>query len=225
MVHVRTTFTRPKPALIRSLAAYSSATIHEAQGRRGALSHRIKPVDTSMSFCGPAVTVLSQPGDNTMVQVAISYAEPGDVIIVNAGQYEQAGSFGDVLGTACAAKGLAAFVTDSGVRDTADLRELGFPVFSGSICIEGTVKETLGLVNHPVTVGGQAIEPGDILRGDADGVVVVKQGEAGGLADKCQEREDQEAQLRARHRRQEGSVIELHGLAETLVEKNLTVEH
>lgn len=224
MAHVRTKINRPDPDLIAGIASFSSATIHEAQGRKGALSHRIKPVDASMSFCGPAVTVFSHPGDNIMVQVAISYAEPGDVVLVAAGELEQSGSFGDVLATACHAKGLAAFVTDSGVRDSADLRVLGFPVFSGTVCIEGTVKETLGLVNHVLAVGGQVVEPGDILRGDADGVVVVKPDEAAEVIRLCQEREDHEAQLRDRHRGHEGSVIELHGLVDKLKAKGLTVE-
>lgn len=224
MVHVRTKITRPDPALVEGLAAYSSATIHEAQGRKGALSHRIKPVDASMSFCGPAATVFSHPGDNIMVQVGISYAEPGDVLIVAAGELEQSGSFGDVLATACASKGLAAFVTDSGVRDSADLRELGFPVFSGTVCIEGTVKETLGLVNHTLAVGGQVVEPGDILRGDADGIVVVKPEEAAEVIELCRQREDHEAEIRADHRARKGEVIELHGLLEKLKAKGLTVE-
>ncbi|MGF3057428.1 4-carboxy-4-hydroxy-2-oxoadipate aldolase/oxaloacetate decarboxylase [Microbacterium sp. YY-01] len=224
MPHVITTINRPDQKLIDGLAQYSSATIHEAQGRKGALSHRIKPVDPAMSFCGPAFTVRSQPGDNIMIQVAISYAQQGDVIIVNAGQLEQSGSFGDVLATACQSKGLAAFVTDSGVRDSADIREMGFPVFSGTICIDGTVKETLGLINHSLSVGDQIVEPGDILRGDADGIVVVKPDEAEELIRLCQEREDHEAELRERHRRREGEVIELHGLLEKLKDKGLTVE-
>ncbi len=224
MVHVRTKITRPDPELVKGIAAFSSATIHEAQGRKGALSHRIKPVDNSMSFCGPAVTVFSHPGDNIMVQVAISYAEPGDVVLVAAGELEQSGSFGDVLATASASKGLAAFVTDSGVRDSADLRKLGFPVFSGSICIEGTVKETLGLVNHTLAVGGQVVEPGDIVRGDADGIVIVKPDEAANVIRLCQEREDHEAEIRASHRARKGEVIELHGLLEKLAAKGLSVE-
>lgn len=224
MVHVRTRINRPDRELIEGLAAFSSATIHEAQGRKGALSHRLKPVDPSMSFCGPAVTVLSHPGDNIMIQVAISYAEPGDVIIVAAGELEQSGSFGDVLATASHSKGIAAFVTDSGIRDSAEIRELGFPVFSGSICIEGTVKETLGLMNHTLAVGGQVVEPGDILRGDADGIVLVKPEEAREVIRLCQEREDHEAELRESHRARKGEVIELHGLVEKLKAKGLTVE-
>ena len=207
-----------------ALAEFSAATIHEAQGRKGALSHRIKPVDPAMSFCGPAVTVQASPGDNLMVQVGITYAEAGDVVLVAAGAYEQAGSFGDVLATACRAKGLAAFVTDSGVRDSTDLKELGLPVFSGSVCIEGTVKETLGPVNHPLVVGGQLVHPGDILRGDADGVVVVRPEDAADVVTACRVREDNEATIRARHRAGEGTVVELHGLADKLRAKGLLVE-
>jgi 4-hydroxy-4-methyl-2-oxoglutarate aldolase len=201
MIHVRTKFDRPSADIIAAIGGFSAATIHEAQGRKGALSHRLKPVDPGMSFCGPACTVQAQAGDNIMVQVAISYAQPGDVVIVAGSEFEQAGSFGDVLATACQSKGLAAFVTDSGVRDSADLKALGFPVFSGSVCIEGTVKETLGPVNYPISIGGRIVRPGDILRGDADGIVVVDPLEAEEVVRLCQQREDHEAKIRAEHRR------------------------
>ncbi|MBL1111187.1 4-carboxy-4-hydroxy-2-oxoadipate aldolase/oxaloacetate decarboxylase [Streptomyces sp. 110] len=224
MIHVRTSFDRPSADVVAALGRFSAATIHEAQGRKGALAHRLKPVDPGMSFCGPAFTAEAQAGDNIMVQVAISYARPGDVVIVAASEFEQAGSFGDVLATACQSKGLAAFVTDSGVRDSADLRELGFPVFSGSVCIEGTVKETLGTVNRPIPIGGQIVRPGDILRGDADGIVVVDPREAEEVVRLCQEREDHEADIREQHRRGDRTLIEVHGLAEKLKAKGLVVE-
>ncbi|GAA2181478.1 4-carboxy-4-hydroxy-2-oxoadipate aldolase/oxaloacetate decarboxylase [Brooklawnia cerclae] len=224
MIHVRTKFTRPDPGIVARLGEFSSATIHEAQGRKGALSYRIKPIDPSMSFCGPAVTVRAHPGDNIMVQVAIAYAQPGDVVIAAAGELAQAGSFGDVMATASQSKGLAAFVTDSGIRDSADIRALGFPVFSGSICIEGTVKETLGPVNYPLVVGGQLVNPGDILKGDADGIVVVRPDEAEEVIRLCQEREDHELYIRAEHRKQERSILEIHGLTEKLAAKGLLVE-
>ncbi|MBB5159125.1 4-hydroxy-4-methyl-2-oxoglutarate aldolase [Saccharopolyspora phatthalungensis] len=221
---MRTKFDRPAAEIIAALGQFSAATIHEAQGRKGALSHRLKPVDSRMAFCGPAFTVEAQAGDNIMVQVAISYAQPGDVVIVAGAEFEQAGSFGDVLATACKSKGLAAFVTDSGVRDSADLKKLGFPVFSGSVCIEGTVKETLGPVNYPISIGGQIVRPGDILRGDADGVVVVDPLEAEDVIRLCQRREDHEAEIRAQHRRGGKSLIEVHGLVDKLKAKGLVVE-
>ncbi|QNE36759.1 4-carboxy-4-hydroxy-2-oxoadipate aldolase/oxaloacetate decarboxylase [Leifsonia shinshuensis] len=224
MIHVRTSIERPDADIVARLGVFSAATIHEAQGRKGALSHRIKPLADSMEFCGPAVTVQASPGDNIMVQVGISYAAPGDVVVVAAGELAHSGSFGDVLATAAQSKGLAAFVTDSGVRDSNDIRAMGFPVFSGSVSIEGTVKETLGTVNEPLVVGGQLVYPGDILKGDADGIVVVRKAEAEAVIDLCQQREDNEDVLRARHRAQEGSVVELHGLVEKLKTKGLVVE-
>lgn len=224
MIHVHTKIDRPDPDVVARLGVFSSATIHEAQGRKGALSYRIKPLDDTMEFCGPAVTVQASPGDNIMVQVGITYAERGDVVIVAAGELEQSGSFGDVLATAAQSKGLAAFVTDSGVRDSNDIRDMGFPVFAGSVCIEGTVKETLGTVNAPLVVGGQLVNPGDILKGDADGIVVVRPDEAEEVIGLCQAREDNEEVIRARHRNQEGSVVELHGLVEKLKSKGLVVE-
>ncbi|MBB4146239.1 S-adenosylmethionine--2-demethylmenaquinone methyltransferase, partial [Rhizobium rhizoryzae] len=150
MIHIKDIAERPSKADIEALAKFSPATIHEAQGRRGALSSRLKPVDYRMKLCGPAFTVKSSPRDNIMLQLAINYAKPGDIIVVSAGEYEEAGSFGDVLANACLAKGIGGLVTDTGVRDTLQLRELGLPVFSLSTCIKGTVKETLGTTNDSI---------------------------------------------------------------------------
>ncbi|HJW00344.1 MAG TPA: 4-carboxy-4-hydroxy-2-oxoadipate aldolase/oxaloacetate decarboxylase [Arthrobacter sp.] len=223
MIHVKTKVDRPASDAVQRLAKFSSATIHEAQGRKGALSSKIKPIDRSMSFCGPALTVSCAPRDNLMLQVAIHYAEPGDVVLVAAGEFAEAGTFGDVLGNAMKAKGLAAMVTDSGVRDTQDLIELGLPVFSASISIKGTVKETIGPINHPVVFGDEIIYPGDILRGDADGVVVVRKDEVEEVIRLSQERDDAERDLIRRYH-EGGTTIELCNLTEVLKAKGLLVE-
>lgn len=223
MIHVKTNIDRPTADAVQRLAKFSSATIHEAQGRKGALSSKIKPIDRSMSFCGPALTVRCAPRDNLMLQVAIHYAEPGDVVLVAAGEYEEAGTFGDVLGNAMKAKGLAAMVTDSGVRDTQDLIELGLPVFSGSVSIKGTVKETIGPINHPVVFGDEIIYPGDVLCGDADGVVVVRKDEIEEVIALSQERDDAEREL-IRLYQAGGTTIELCNLTEVLKAKGLLVE-
>ena len=223
MVHVKTKIERPAVALVAELAKYGSATIHEAQGRLGALSSRLKPLDRSMSLCGPAFTVKCAPRDNIMLQVAISYAKAGDVIVVSAGEYEEAGSFGDVLANACLAKGIAGLVTDTGVRDTAELIKLGFPVFSLSTCIKGTVKETIGQVNDPVIVGDELIYPGDIIRGDADGLVVVRREHAAYAAEKSKEREAAEAGYIAAYKAGR-SVIDVSNLAGVLAAKGLTTD-
>ncbi|MCU1433848.1 MAG: Demethylmenaquinone methyltransferase [Pseudarthrobacter sp.] len=223
MIHVKTTIERPTADAISRLAKFSSATIHEAQGRKGALSSRIKPIDRSMSFCGPATTVRCAPRDNLMLQVAIHYAQPGDVILAAAGEYEEAGTFGDVLGNAMKAKGLAGLVTDSGVRDTQDLIELGLPVFSGGVSIKGTVKETIGPINHPVVFGDEIIYPGDVLRGDADGVVVVRKDEIEEVIRLSQERDDAERELISLYKAG-GTTIDLCNLTDVLKAKGLLVE-
>jgi 4-hydroxy-4-methyl-2-oxoglutarate aldolase len=218
MIHIKQVPERPSKDDIAALAPFSPATIHEAQGRRGALSSRIKPVDFRMKLCGPAFTVKSAPRDNIMLQLAINYANPGDIIVVSGGEYEEAGSFGDVLANACLAKGIGGLVTDTGVRDTMQLRDLGFPVFSLSVCIKGTVKETLTSVNDPIIVGDELIYPGDIIVGDADGLVVVRRAEAQEVAKLSQAREDAEAGFIAAYKAGK-SVIEVSNLEPVLKAK------
>ncbi|MFD8384939.1 4-carboxy-4-hydroxy-2-oxoadipate aldolase/oxaloacetate decarboxylase [Streptomyces sp. NPDC059679] len=223
MIRVNTAFDRPDPALVDRLAAYSAATIHEAQGRLGALASAIKPVDPEMSLCGPAFTVRCAPRDNIMLQVAIAHARPGDVIVVSAGDYAEAGSFGDVLANACVAKGLGGLITDTGVRDTRELRALGFPVFSRSVSIKGTVKETVGPMAEPVLIGGELVRPGDVVRADVDGVVVVRREDLADVVRKSQERIDAEAAYIASYRAGK-SVIEVSGLEAVLKAKGLVID-
>lgn len=223
MPHITTKIERADPADVAALSRFGSATIHEAQGRLGAISSRIKPVDRSMSLCGPAFTVQSSPRDNIMLQLAIHYAQAGDVIVVSAGEYEEAGSFGDVLGNACVAKGIAGVVTDTGVRDTAALIELGLPVFSLSVCIRGTVKETLGQINQPIIVGGELIRPGDVIRGDADGLVVVRREDAADAARKSAAREEAEAGYIAAYKAGR-TIIDVCNLEAVLKAKGLTTD-
>jgi 4-hydroxy-4-methyl-2-oxoglutarate aldolase len=222
MVHVTTKIDRADRALIDELSTFSSATIHEAQGRKGALDSAIKPIDRSMSFCGSAFTVVCHPRDNIMLQVAISYAQPGDVLVVSSGD-QPAGQFGDVLANACVARGISALVTDGGVRDTREIRELGFPVFSKYVCMEGTVKETLGPVNQPLVFGGKIIHPGDVVKGDCDGVVVVRRDEVKFAIEAAYERDAAEAAYIDRYK--DGATpIEVSNLAAVLEAKGLTVD-
>lgn len=223
MVHVTTRIERAEAADIERVGRYTAATIHEAQGRRGALASTIKPIDPETSFVGSAFTVVCAPRDNLMLQVAIHYAQPGDVLVISAGEFPEAGTFGDVLGNACKAKGIAAVVTDSGVRDTRELRELGLPVFSASVSIKGTVKETLGALNQSVVIGGEIVHPGDVIKGDADGVVVVRRAEAREAAELSAARDAHEAEL-IRKYWDGGTTIELCDLTEVLRAKGLTTD-
>ncbi|MBA2945655.1 4-carboxy-4-hydroxy-2-oxoadipate aldolase/oxaloacetate decarboxylase [Streptomyces himalayensis] len=223
MLRGSTKFERPDAAVVEQLSALSSATIHEAQGRLGALDSTIKPVDHRMSLCGSAFTVQCAPRDNLMLQTAIAYVRPGDVIVVSAGAYEEAGSFGDVLANACQAKGLGGLITDTGVRDTEDLRALGLPVFSRSVSIKGTVKETIGPMCEPVTIGGVLVHPGDVMRADADGVVVVRREDAAEVVTASQERDDAEAGYISAYRAGK-TVIEICNLTPLLAAKGLVIE-
>ncbi|GMA27208.1 4-carboxy-4-hydroxy-2-oxoadipate aldolase/oxaloacetate decarboxylase [Arenivirga flava] len=221
--HVTTRIERADAAAIERLGRSSSATIHEAQGRRGALSSTIKPIDLESSFIGSAVTVVGGVRDNLMLQVAIHFAQPGDVLVVSTGAFAEAGTFGDVLGNACKAKGIAALVTDGGVRDTQDLRALGLPVFSGSVSIKGTVKETLGYINQPLVFGDEIIHPGDVIKGDADGIVVVRREEIDEVIALSEARDADERELIELYK-QGRTTIDLCKLHDKLREKGITTD-
>ncbi|WP_417420687.1 4-carboxy-4-hydroxy-2-oxoadipate aldolase/oxaloacetate decarboxylase [Halomonas sp.] len=224
MVHIKTKFKRPADDLIEGLSKFSVATIHEAQGRKGALDSAVKPIDRAMSFCGPAFTVKGAPRDNLMLQLGITYASPGDVLVFSAGgMFTEAGCFGDVLGNAAQSRGLRGLVTDTGVRDSKELTELNFPVFSNGICIKGTVKETLGEAGVPIIIAGETIYPGDIVCGDADGVVVIRQEEAEWVLEQCQARVDDEDAF-IREYRSGKTPVEVSGLAALLETKGLVVD-
>ncbi len=200
MAHVRRSFARPSKADLDAIGQFSPATIHEAQGKLGALDHNIKPIKPGLKICGPAITAKCHIGDNLMIFEAINLARPGDVLVVSAGENPAQGGFGDVLAAACIGKGIIGLVIDASVRDGAGLRATGFPIFSLGLCIKGTSKDTLGTINHPVVVGGELITPGDIIVGDDDGVVVVRGNDVQALARACQKREDDEAKLIEMHR-------------------------
>lgn len=223
MPHIITKIDRANAADVAALSKFCCATIHEAQGRLGAISSRIKPIDRAMSLCGPAFTVQSSPRDNIMLQLAIHYAQAGDVIVVSAGEFAEAGSFGGVLGNACMAKGIAGVVTDAGVRDTAELIALGLPVFSLGISIRGTVKETLGQINKEIVLGGEIIRPGDVICGDADGLVMVRREDAAEVVQKSAARD--EAELGYIEAYKSGrTIIDVCQLEEVLKAKGLTTD-
>lgn len=222
MVHVTTKIERTDRSLVKLLGQYSAATIHEAQGRKGAFDSAIKPIGPDLSFCGPAFTVVCHPRDNIMLQVAISYAQPGDVLVVSSGD-QPAGQFGDVLANACVARGIAALVTDGGIRDSVEIRALGFPVFCKYVCIQGTVKESLGPINQPLVFGGQLVYPGDVIKGDADGVVLVRREDAECAAAACAERVAAEDGYIARYHAGE-TPLTVSGLEQVLAAKGLTTD-
>lgn len=150
-----------------------TALLHEAMGRRGALSHNIKPVYPGAKLLGRALTVRGCPGDNLMLHLAISRANPGDVLVAAMEGFLEAGAWGEIASLAAQLRGIVGFLSDGAVRDVDAITRLNFPVFSGGLSIKGTTKRQRGELNQTVTIGGVAVSPGDIVVGDSDGVVVV----------------------------------------------------
>lgn len=185
------------PALYEAYAKVASATAHEAMGRRGAVHSSIKPIRNGMRLLGRAFTCVCPPGDNLTLHAALKMASRGDVIVCASDGFTEQGLFGDVMASCAMGMGIAGLLADGGVRDTATIHEVGFPVFSCGISIKGTVKETLGALNTPVVVGGVTVHPGDLVIGDDDGVVIVPIGEAHALIKACEEREAKETRFRA----------------------------
>lgn len=189
-------FRRPSPDLVAAFAGVTAATAHEAQKRTGALASSVKPIWPGMRLLGPAFTCACEPGDNLTLHAALKLARPGDVIVCATGGFTEQGLFGDVMASCAKGNGIAGLLTDGGVRDGATIRDIGFPVFARALSIIGTVKETLGPLARPVVVGGVLVNPGDLIIGDDDGVVVVPLDTAEAVLAASRERERKEERFR-----------------------------
>ncbi|MEU5765342.1 4-carboxy-4-hydroxy-2-oxoadipate aldolase/oxaloacetate decarboxylase [Streptomyces asoensis] len=206
---------------VDALAGFGVATVGEAMGRTGLLSPAIRPIQQGVRVAGTAVTVLSWPGDNLMIHAAVEQCGEGDILVVTTTSPSTDGMFGELFATALRRRGVRGLITNAGLRDTQELRDMDFPAWTRAVSAQGTVKATGGSVNVPVAIDGQVVRPGDVVLADDDGVVVVPRERARATAEASQAREAKEARSRAAFL--EGELgLDRYGLRDTLKRLGVT---
>jgi len=167
-------FPRVPKDIVQQASGFQAVILADVAGRRGALHGRIKPLRSRMKVAGPALTVEVRPGDNLMIHAAIALAKPGDVLVIDGKADQTSALMGTIMMTACRQRGIAGVVMDGAVRDSLEIDEMDYPVFSVGTNPNGPTKNIGGRIGHPVTVGGVTVRAGDFVIGDGDGVMVVE---------------------------------------------------
>jgi 4-hydroxy-4-methyl-2-oxoglutarate aldolase len=204
-------FEEISPEDLARARALAAASLYEANQKRGALDPAIRQMAPGLTLCGPAMTVRCQPGDNLTLHAAVAAAHPGDVIVADVGDFADAGHWGEILTVAAISRQIAGLVINGGVRDVSTLVVHEFPVFARAVSMKATTKQLRGLINVPIMCGGVKVEPGDLILGDADGVVAIPREEIGEVLRLAQARETAEAEMMT-HLRGGALTLDLLGL-------------
>ena len=191
---IRRNIERVPADLVAAARRFQASILADVGGRRGTLGGRIQPLAKSMKLAGPAFTVEVRPGDNLMIHAALELARPGDVVVVDGKGDLSCALTGALMAAHAKAAGIAGFVIDGAVRDTDELIRGDFPVFAAGANPNGPTKGVAGRINWPVSLAGTTVNPGDLIVGDADGVVVVPREAAAEIMGAAQAKVDAEAQ-------------------------------
>jgi len=185
LADIRRDFERVAPDVVKRASQFAASILADVQGRRGTMDGRIAPVSPAMRMAGPAFTVEVRPGDNLMIHTAMTMARPGDVLVIDGKADRTCALMGAIMINQCRKLGLGGVILDAAARDTEELREIGFPVYSVGANPNGPTKFVPGRINWPISCGGVAVRPGDLVVGDADGVVVIEREKAASLLDEA----------------------------------------
>jgi RraA family protein len=191
---IRRTIDRVPASLVKAAGKFQASILADVGGRRGTLGGRIQPLSKSMKVAGPAFTVEVRPGDNLMIHAALNLAKPGDVIVVDGKGDLSCALTGALMAAHAQKAGIAGFVIDAAVRDTEDCARGDFPIFAAGANPNGPLKNSGGRINWPVSLAGTTVNPGDLIVGDADGVVVVPRETAAGIVAAAQAKVDGESE-------------------------------
>jgi len=171
---IRKSFTRPSAEFIEQFRSFQTPDISDMLNRLYAMSSGIRNLTNDDVICGPACTVKAFPGDNLMVHKVLDVAQPGDIVVIDAGGSSQNAIVGDLISQKAKHRGISAFVIDGLIRDIDDVKEVGLPVFARGLTPIGPLHRGPGEINYPISCGGIVVNPGDIIVGDSTGVVVVR---------------------------------------------------
>ena len=176
-------FPRASPEVVRGASQFAASILADVAGRRGALDGRIAALTPQTRLAGTAFTVEVRPGDNLMIHAAMQLAKPGDVLVIDGKGDTTCALMGAIMMNACVKLGIAGVVIDAAVRDREEIVALGFPVYSVGTNPNGPTKFVPGRLNHPISVGGITVHPGDVVIGDGDGVTILERAKAAFMLD------------------------------------------